>query len=132
MTQPASPDSPPANPSNRRRVAELHGRIAEASVAEHWKARGFSVLARRLRTKAGEIDLIVANPSDLIFIEVKSRKSATEAAYAVAQRQQFRIFQAADSVLADHGEWHRPNIRFDIALVCNGSIEHIQDAIRAT
>jgi putative endonuclease len=120
-----------ANASITRQAAESQGRIAEAFVAEHWESQGFSVLARRLRTGAGEIDLIVADPSTLVFIEVKSRKSFAQAAHAVAPRQQNRMFQAADSALAKHDDWHRPNIRFDIALVCNGSVQHIHDAIRA-
>lgn len=118
-------------PSAKRQAAETQGRIAEAFVAEHWQARGFDVLARRLRTKAGEIDLIVADPATLVFVEVKSRKTIAQAAHAVLPRQQERLFQAASSALADHDEWSRPNIRFDIALVCNGAVEHIQDAIRA-
>ena len=88
-------------------------------------------MAQRLRTKAGEIDLIVADPSTLVFVEVKSRGSFALGAHSVLPRQQSRLFQAADSVLADHDEWSRPNIRFDVALVCDGAIEHIRDAIRA-
>ncbi len=100
-------------------------------VAAQWQLNGFEILARRQRTKAGEIDLIVADPSTLVFVEVKSRKSFAQAAVSVLPRQQARIFQAADSILAEHQNWNRPNIRFDIALVCGSSIEHIQDAIRA-
>jgi putative endonuclease len=114
----------------KRRLAETRGRDAESFVAEHWRSQGFDVLARRLRTQAGEIDLIVADPSTLVFIEVKSRGSFAAAAHSVAPRQQARIFQAADSALAAHDEWGRPNIRFDVALVCNGRLEHIHDALR--
>jgi putative endonuclease len=114
----------------RRRAAELRGRSAEAFVAQHWEAQGFRVLAQRLRTRAGEIDLIVADPETLVFVEVKSRKSFAQAAHAVMPRQQSRLFQAASSVLAEHDDWGRSNIRFDIALVCSGSVKHIHDAIR--
>jgi putative endonuclease len=99
----------------KRQAAEAKGRVAEAFVAQHWQSHGFNILAQRMRTKAGEIDLIVADSSTLIFVEVKSRKS---------------FVQAANAVLADHEDWGRPNIRFDIALVCNGAVEHIHDAIR--
>jgi putative endonuclease len=115
----------------RRRAAETQGRRAELFVAAHWRSQGFEILAQRLRTKAGEIDLIVADPSTLVFVEVKSRGSFALGAHSVLPRQQSRLFQAADSVLADHDEWSRPNIRFDVALVCDGAIEHIRDAIRA-
>ncbi|HQT38835.1 MAG TPA: YraN family protein [Acidocella sp.] len=114
----------------KRRVAEIRGRQAEDDVAAIWSARGFDILARRLRTKSGEIDLIIANPETLIFVEVKSRSTLAEAAYSVVPRQQRRLLEAADLVLAEHTNWHRPSTRFDVALVCNGRIEHIEDAIR--
>jgi putative endonuclease len=116
--------------SLKRQEAETKGRAAEASVAAIWQAQGFNILAQRLRTQSGEIDLIVADRSTLVFIEVKARKTFDAAAYSVLPRQQTRIVQAADSALAQHAEWSRPNIRFDIALVCNGRVRHIEDAIR--
>jgi putative endonuclease len=113
-----------------RRAAESRGRIAEDQVAAGWAAQGYDILARRLRTAAGEIDLVVANRENLVFVEVKARKSFTEAAYAVLPRQQIRLLQAAGAALAENQQWERPATRFDVALVCGGEIHHIQDAIR--
>ena len=113
-----------------RRAAEMSGRIAEDEVAAHWRAQGFEILAQRLRNQAGEIDLIIANSETLIFVEVKARKSFSAAAYAVLPKQQFRLLEAAGLALAMHEDWHRPMMRFDVALVCGGAIEHIVDAIR--
>jgi putative endonuclease len=121
---------PKTAPRSRRQAAEILGRRAEASVAAIWQAQGFSILAQRLRTGTGEIDLVVADQATLVFVEVKSRKSFTEAAYAVLPRQQSRLLHAADCALALHKEWNRPNIRFDVALCCNGAVQHIEDAIR--
>jgi putative endonuclease len=118
------------NLSSRRRSAESRGRAAEESVAAGWQAIGYDVLARRLRTGSGEIDLVVANASQLVFVEVKSRKTMAQAAYSVLPRQQSRLLEAASAVLATHEDWHRPAIRFDVALVCGSRIEHIEDAIR--
>jgi putative endonuclease len=115
---------------SNRRQAEARGRQAEDSVAAIWRSRGYDVLAQRLRTQSGEIDLVVANPSTLIFVEVKARQSFSQAAYAVQPRQQSRLLEAASAALAEHAEWHRPDTRFDVALVCNGAIRHIRDAIR--
>jgi len=120
----------PISPLAKRQAAESLGRAAEASVAAIWQAQGFSVLAQRLRTRSGEIDLVVADPGTLVFVEVKARRSFREAAYAVLPHQQLRLLQAADSALALHQDWNRPNIRFDVALVCNGAVQHIEDAIR--
>ncbi len=113
-----------------RRAAERFGRDAEAVVAAGWQARGYEVLARRLRTGAGELDLVVADGDTLVFVEVKARKSAAVAAYAVGPRQQQRLLLAAEAALAGHEEWQRPTTRFDVALVCGAGIETIEDAIR--
>jgi putative endonuclease len=114
----------------KRRGAEIRGRQAEADVAAIWSARGFDILAQRLRTKSGEIDLVIANPDTLVFVEVKTRRTLAEAAYAVVPRQQRRLLEAAGLALAEHTDWLRPAMRFDVALVCDGAIEHIEDAIR--
>ena len=115
--------------SATRRAAEAFGRRAENSVAASWQARGYDVLARRLRNEAGEIDLIVADAQTLVFVEVKARRGG-DAAYAVLPRQQRRLLLAAEAALAAHQAWQRPVMRFDVALVGGGAIEHIEDAIR--
>ncbi len=114
----------------KRRAAENLGRIAEDEVALFWQGKGFAILAQRLRTGAGEIDLVVANAGVLVFVEVKARKTMAEAAYAVSPRQQARLLEAASLALATHEDWDRPSVRFDVALVYAGGIEHIEDAIR--
>jgi putative endonuclease len=114
----------------KRRNAEKYGRDAEAAVVSAWEQRGFALLGQRQRTKSGEIDIVVADRDMLVFVEVKARDSFAAAAYAIAPRQQARLLQAAESLLAVNQDWDRPTIRFDVALVCNGAIEHIEDAIR--
>ena len=114
----------------KHRAAETRGRVAEDEVAQYWRRKGFGVLAQRLRTGAGEIDLVVANAQALVFVEVKARKTLAEAAYAVTPRQQARLLGAASLALAMHEDWERPCTRFDVALVHPGGVSHIEDAIR--
>jgi putative endonuclease len=114
----------------RRRSAERNGRDAEGAVVDFWRRRGYEILGQRRRTPAGEIDLVVADRDNLVFVEVKARRSFAEAAYAVLPRQQVRLRLAADVLLAENQNWHRESMRFDVALVCGGVIEHIEDAIR--
>jgi putative endonuclease len=115
---------------HQRRNSERQGRQAEDFVAAVWASRGFAILGQRVRTPAGELDLIVADSETLIFVEVKARRSFTEAAYAVVPNQQKRLLAAADSAMASNPDWCRPSARFDVALVCGGAIEFIEDAIR--
>lgn len=75
----------------KRRAAETRGRQAEDEVASLLRGRGFKILALRLRTGAGEIDIVAADARRLVFVEVKARASVSEAAYAVSPRQQARL-----------------------------------------
>lgn len=114
----------------KRRAAETLGRQAEDEVAGELRQRGYDILAMRLKTGAGEIDIVAANSESLIFVEVKARPSFAEAAYALSPRQQARLFQAAEIAMARHEAWARPETRFDAALVVPGGIEIIEDAFR--
>ena len=117
------------SPSQRRKAERL-GRNAEDQVEAYWVNKGFTLLARRLRTGAGELDMVVADAQMLVLIEVKARRSLIQAAYAISPQQQARLLEAASLALATHAAWERPVTRFDVALVCAGRMEHIEDAIR--
>jgi putative endonuclease len=126
----AGPEAAVRARQGRRRAAEQLGRHAEAAAEAYWVGRGYHTLARRLRTGAGELDLVMADREHLVFVEVKARRCAAAAAYAVSRHQQMRLFSAAEAALAEHGDWWRPNVRFDVALVCGGRVESIEDALR--
>ena len=114
----------------RRRAAEIFGRHAEGDAAAYLATQGFAVLAQRLRTPAGEIDLVMADRDTLLFVEVKARSSLAEAAYAVSPRQQARLLAAAGAAMAQHPEWERNCTRFDVVLFGAGMCQHIEDAVR--
>jgi len=114
----------------KRRTAEILGRASEDEVAAVWADKGYDILARRLRTGVGELDLVLADAGTLIFMEVKARASFAAAADAISARQQARLLEAASLALANNPHWARPDTRFDVALVCHGAVEHIEDAIR--
>ncbi len=89
------------------------------------------MLARRFRTEAGEIDIIAAQPDLLAIIEVKARRTLTDAALALSARQRGRLIAAADIALAEHPEWAREGMRFDLMLVdSTGTVRRIADAFR--
>ena len=92
---------------------------------------GWTVLAQRLRTEAGEIDIVAAKPDLLAIIEVKARRTLTDAAMALGPRQRARLLAAAEIVLAEHPEWARAGMRFDLMVVdAAGIVRRIADAFR--
>lgn len=117
--------------SLRGRANQAGGLAAEAAAAHALEADGWTVLARRLRTAAGEIDMVAEREGLLAIIEVKQRPSLAEAAYALAPRQQARLLTAAEILLAEHPEWGREGVRFDLLLVdAQGAVRRITDAFR--
>jgi putative endonuclease len=92
---------------------------------------GWTVLARRLRTEAGEIDIVAAQPDLLAIIEVKARRTLADAALALSARQRDRLLAAAEIVLAEHPDWARRGMRFDLIVVdAVGRVRRIVDAFR--
>jgi putative endonuclease len=73
------------------------GRTGEDIAAAHLQRLGFSLLARNVRTRHGEIDLIACDGATLLFVEVKTRRAGVRG----------RRVQPAQEPLA----WLRPRQR---------------------
>ena len=56
----------------RRRKAERRGHVSEWIAAAYLFLKGYRILARRYRTKLGEIDIIARKGDLAVFIEVKA------------------------------------------------------------
>jgi putative endonuclease len=119
---PAKPDPPHA--AATRQAAFRTGLTAEGRAAALLIVKGFRILARRWRSPAGEVDIVARRGNLLIFVEVKARERADDAAYAVTERQRRRIAGAAASWLAGHPEDAGRDVRFDVMLVTPRRLPH--------
>lgn len=109
-----------------------NGVAAEDAAAAALAAEGWTVLARRVRTPAGEVDLIAERDGLLALVEVKRRASLAQAAYALGPRQRARLLAAAEVLLGAHPDWGRAGVRFDVIVVDGaGRVRRIADAFRA-
>ncbi|HME37777.1 MAG TPA: YraN family protein [Steroidobacteraceae bacterium] len=114
------------------------GAVAERLAAEFLQARGLEVLARNLRCRAGELDLVCLHEAVLVIVEVRQR-GCTDfggAAGSVTPRKQRKIIRAARFFLQQKPRWRARAIRFDVlALEGIPAGEHrmvwIRDAFRA-
>ena len=109
--------APLRSASPARRAAFRTGVSAEARAAAFLIVKRYRILARRFRTRFGEIDLVARRGNLLVFVEVKARASLEEAAYAVTPRQQRRIIDAAQAWLVAHPEHAEFELRFDVMLI---------------
>lgn len=125
----------PAKPPLLKRIAAFHrGLIAERSAAALLESQGFKIVARRWKTKVGEVDLIARRPGLVVFVEVKARDNLDWAAESVGPRQRSRIIAAAEVWLAQHPEDANGDIRFDAVLVGGTNVppQHIPAAFDAS
>jgi putative endonuclease len=115
----------------RGQRAEATGRDAEAIAAAALSRDGWTVLARRVRTPAGELDLVAERDGLLAFVEVKARPSLSEAAAALGARQRARLMAAAECWLAENPGHGAAGMRFDVVIVAaDGTARRIADAFR--
>jgi putative endonuclease len=109
------------------------GLAAEATACAALIADGFAILGRRMRTKAGEIDIVAERAGLLVFVEVKRRSSLARAAHALGPRQQARLMAAGEILLGENPGWGIAGTRFDVLLVDGeGRVRRIIDALRQT
>ena len=114
----------------QRRLAWRFGRLGEALCAWRLRLSGWRILARDVRTAAGEIDLIARRGTMLAFIEVKARSDAA-ATEPLGAQQRHRIVRAAAAWLAAHPQFSGLRMRFDAMLVGRNRLpRHLPGAFR--
>jgi putative endonuclease len=85
-------------PARERIAAERRGRQAERLCGWWLRLKGWSILGRRIRTPAGEIDLIARRGGIVAFVEVKARATDAQLDLAIDARRLARVAAAAESV----------------------------------
>jgi len=106
-----------ADAAARRRSSYRRGHRSEWLAALALTAKGYRILARRYRTKLGEIDLIARRGDLVLIVEVKARRTLVEAMEAIPRESERRIEGAADIWLSRQPDYGRLSVRFDMVAV---------------
>lgn len=101
----------------RRKSAYRRGHRGEWLAAAALMVKGYRILARRHRTKLGEIDLIARRGDLVLIVEVKARRTLMEAMEAIAHDSERRIEGAADLWLSRQRDYGKLSVRFDMVAV---------------
>ncbi len=119
------------------RARQSLGRLGEDLACRELRRRGYAILARRFRTRYGEIDVIARDGPTLVFVEVKTRRTDAfgGATAAVNSAKQRRLVNMARSYLIGLGG-PAPPCRFDVVGVTAGPgrppiLEVVRDAFSA-
>ena len=102
-----------------RAVAERDGRRGEMLAAWYLRLKGWRILARRVKTPRGEIDLVARRGTTVAFVEVKWRRSAAELALAIDPYRLRRVMAAAEAI-AHRWLRHGDSQRIDVLLLAPG------------
>jgi putative endonuclease len=94
------------------------GKMGENLACVELERRGYAILARRYRTRFGEIDIIARHAETTVFVEVKTRAGDGfgGAAEAVTGWKQRRLTYMAIDYLSRH-QLHDHPCRFDVVTV---------------
>lgn len=113
---------------SKRKLAEREGRKGEWRAAAWLKLKGWHVLAQRVKTPRGEIDLIARRGGVVAFVEVKWRQRIADLDHAIDERRLSRVAAAVECVAweyATNGE----DIRIDVMLLAPDAFpRHIVNA----
>ncbi|KFB08387.1 YraN family protein [Nitratireductor basaltis] len=108
---------PQANWRKHKLAAYKRGHRGELLASVALMLKGYRILARRYKTKLGEIDLIARRGDLVAIVEVKARGSLAEAMDAVNHTAQRRIDAAADLWLARQPDRQKLSIRYDLVAI---------------
>jgi len=127
-----------ARQSDRGQLRRQRGEAAEALAAEYLSARGLEVLARNVRCKGGELDLLCRDGEVLVVVEVRqrSRHDYGGALASVTWRKRRKIIRATRFLLATAPQWRDCLLRFDVIGLQGlpdraSELEWVKDAFRA-
>lgn len=99
-------------------LRRLFGNRGERAAVRFLKARGYRVLARQVRNRLGEIDVIAADGDWIVFVEVKTRQSDAKGrpVEAVTLDKQRQLTRAALAWLKSRQLLDR-RCRFDVIAI---------------
>jgi len=119
----------PPRPRSRasRIAADDAGRRGERIAGWWLRLKGWRILARRVRTKAGEVDLIARRGNMVAFVEVKTRATAADLDHAIDERRLARVAAAAEILTPTYAEGC--DVRIDVILLAPRTPpRHIENA----
>ena len=94
------------------------GKTGEDLAVAELERRGYAIVARRWRNRAGEIDIIARDGETLVFVEVKAREDHDfgDAAESVTMRKRRTIVRLAKTYVVEQRWIDRP-CRFDVVTI---------------
>lgn len=98
------------------------GKSGENLAVAELERAGYAIVARRYRTRSGEIDIIARDGETLVFVEVrrKSNDDCGSAAESIDRHKQRQVVRVAIDYLARNDLYDKCPVRFDVVAIDDG------------
>lgn len=95
------------------------GKQAELNACEYLQTKGLRLLVQNYRCNRGEIDLIMQDQDDIVFIEVRSRNRVDygNALESITKNKINKLIKTATYFLQQKKWLYKVNSRFDIVVI---------------
>ena len=115
------------------RTPQEKGATAEDDALDYLRSEGLRLKARNFRIRRGEIDLIMEDDGEIVFVEVRARTPSGfgDGIDSITATKRRRLIAAAKAWLQRQRD--EPVTRFDVIAVApdDHQVEWIRDAFRA-
>jgi putative endonuclease len=108
---------PHMNQNHDRQKSHMLGHRAETLAAWFLWLKGYKIMARRFKTKVGEVDIIARKRDLVLMVEVKARPTLIEAMDAISATAMRRIENAGDVWLSQQKDFAYLSIRYDLIAI---------------
>ena len=106
------------------------GSQGEDAALAHLEERGLVLVERNFLCKLGEIDLVMRDGAQLVFVEVRRRADRKHggAAASIGPRKQLRMRRAAEYYLLRYPSL--PACRFDVVAIDGGELSWLRNVLQ--
>jgi putative endonuclease len=108
-----------------RSARQQQGDAAESMALAYLRSKGLTPIAQNVSSPLGEIDLLMQDADQWVFVEVRQRQSMSfgGAAASITAAKQLKLKRQAQKILQDHfGRRAWPSVRFDVIAI-EGDVE---------
>ena len=110
---------------------QRQGQLWEQRALAFLQSKGMTLVEANFTCKSGEIDLILRDHGELVFVEVRQRASSLHggAAASITPAKQRRVIRAAQTYLLRFAP--TPPCRIDVVAIDGQQLEWLPNAIQA-
>ena len=106
------------------------GKEGEERAAKALEAAGLKIIAKNVRSKHGEVDIVALDGQTVVFVEVKAWTAfgLEDLSYSLDIKKQRRIIETAKYFLSEHRKYSNMAIRFDVVFLDKFEVTHLASA----